>query len=186
MELTLQNWQWKAFNLEIGRMLTPVRLKAGIHAVTDRIKNLILKIMQAFVVSYTLQASQLIVGVGFYSGSSLISTHGITVPNPSSFSDTDLRNAIVTEVLAYATSQSYSMTADDVVTTISPTGFLQNAPQAAIADCPADAVTNYNVVTTLLGSLTGAVNTANTKQNDIATRLNSLFAELRTLKIIAP
>lgn len=63
---------------------------------------------------------------------------------------------------------------------------LGNAPQAAIADAPADAVTNYNIVTTLLGSLTSAVNAANTKQNDIATKLNSLLAELRTLGLIAP
>ncbi len=65
-----------------------------------------------------------------------------------------------------------------------PSG-LSAAPQAAIADAPADAVTNYNVVTTLLGALTGAVNTANTKQNDIATKLNTLLAELRTLGLIA-
>lgn len=64
-------------------------------------------------------------------------------------------------------------------------GTLSGAPQAAIGDAPADATTNYNAVTTLLGSLTGAVNTANTKQNDIATRLNSLLSELRTLGLIA-
>lgn len=65
-----------------------------------------------------------------------------------------------------------------------PLGLL-SAPQASIANAPADAVTNYNVVTTLLGGLTGAVNTANTKQNDIATKLNSLLAELRTLGLIS-
>lgn len=65
-------------------------------------------------------------------------------------------------------------------------GVLPNSPQSAITDCPADAITNYNVVTTLLGALTGAVNTANTKQNDIATQLNSLLAELRTLGLITP
>lgn len=62
---------------------------------------------------------------------------------------------------------------------------LANAPQAAIANAPADATTNYNVVTTLLGTLTSAVNTANTKQNDIATKFNSLLAELRTLGLIS-
>lgn len=64
-------------------------------------------------------------------------------------------------------------------------GTLAGAPKAAITDCPADAVTNYNVVTTLLGSVTGAVNTANTKQNQIAVQLNTLFAELRALGIIS-
>lgn len=65
-----------------------------------------------------------------------------------------------------------------------PTG-LTAAPQAAIADAPADATTNYNTITTLLGALTGAVNTANSKQNDIATKLNALLSELRTLGLIS-
>lgn len=51
-----------------------------------------------------------------------------------------------------------------------------------VSAAPADATTNYNVVTTLLGSLTGAVNTANTKQNDIATRLNAVMTWLDTNK----
>lgn len=53
--------------------------------------------------------------------------------------------------------------------------------QPAIADpsgtagtnAPNDAVTNYNVITTLLGSLTGAVNAASTKQNAIADIVNT-------------
>lgn len=64
-------------------------------------------------------------------------------------------------------------------------GTLQGAPQAAITNAPTDATTNYNVVTTLLGSLTSAVNTANDKQNQIGTQLNSLLAELRTLGLIS-
>lgn len=39
---------------------------------------------------------------------------------------------------------------------------------------PNDAVTNYNVVTTLLGTLTSAVNAANAKQNDIGVNVNTL------------
>lgn len=69
-------------------------------------------------------------------------------------------------------------------TWLTPSG-MANAPQAAIANAPADAVTNYNTVTTLLGAVTGAVNDANTKQNQIATKLNSLLSELRTLGLIA-
>lgn len=61
---------------------------------------------------------------------------------------------------------------------------LSAAPLGAVADSPADAITNYNVVTTLLGAVTGAVNAANTKQNAIAVQLNSLLAELRTLGLI--
>lgn len=97
-----------------------------------------------------------------------------------------LISAVQTKILGYASAQSYSLTAADIIGLPIFTGpmGLANAPQAAIADAPADAVTNYNVVTTLLGSLTSAVNTANSKQNDIATKLNSLFAELRTLGLI--
>lgn len=36
-----------------------------------------------------------------------------------------------------------------------------------------------------LGTLTGAVNEANGKQNAIATKLNTLLAELRTLGLIS-
>lgn len=90
-------------------------------------------------------------------------------------------------ILGYSTTNSYGITAANIEWWggISFLPSLENAPQAAIADAPADAVTNYNVVTTLLGAVTGALNTANTKQNDIATKLNSLLAELRTLGLIS-
>lgn len=51
----------------------------------------------------------------------------------------------------------------------------------AATDAPTDAVTNYNVVTTLLGALVGAVNDANTKQNAIATKYNDLAGKFNTL-----
>lgn len=58
-------------------------------------------------------------------------------------------------------------------------------PQTHIADAdtdaPDDAITNYNVVTTLLGALTSAVNAANAKQNTIATNLNDLAEKYNTL-----
>lgn len=109
---------------------------------------------------------------------------------PSDFSACTSAESIFTQakidILAYAVTKSYSVPSvfGMFATTNSISG-LANAPQAAIANAPADAVTNYNTVTTLLGALTGAVNTANTKQNDIATKLNTLFAELRTLGLIS-
>lgn len=84
-------------------------------------------------------------------------------------------------IATYASSNSLTITSLSGVP-----GTLAGSPQAAITNCPADATTNYNVVTTLLGAVTGAVNTANTKQNQIATQLNSLLTELRTLGLIAP
>ena len=96
-----------------------------------------------------------------------------------------VKDAAIAAILAFATANSFSFS-----TLIKDLGAdvpgLASAPAAAIADAPADAVTNYNAVTTLLGALTGAVNTANTKQNDIATKLNALLAELRTLGLITP
>lgn len=89
------------------------------------------------------------------------------------------------EILIWATNNSYTLSASDISWTPNAVAGLTNAPQAAIADAPADAKTDYNVVTTLLGTLTSAVNTSNTKQNDIATKLNSLFAKLRTLGLIS-
>lgn len=87
---------------------------------------------------------------------------------------------VTTAVNAYAATNSLTVSS---IRNLPQT--LSGMPQGAIADAPADAVTNYNTVTTLLGAVTGAVNTANTKQNDIATKLNTLFAELRTLGVIA-
>lgn len=98
-------------------------------------------------------------------------------------------SALKSAVLTAASGHGYSGFAESDI--IFPMGFpslaagMVNAPQAAIANAPADANTSYNTVTTLLGALTGAVNTANSKQNDIATKLNSLLAELRTLGLIS-
>lgn len=93
-------------------------------------------------------------------------------------------NAAVSAINAFAVTNSFTWTV--LIKELDGAApKLVAAPQAAIANAPADAVTDYNVLTTLLGTLTGAVNTANTKQNDIATKLNTLLAELRTLGLIA-
>lgn len=157
---------------------------------TDRDTKPSLTTMKAIVNNYTFHSSPSIgtsVNVGFFSGASFVAND--LVPILDFNYDTDnLPNATRDAIIAWASSHSYgTLAAADIIgvdTTIDVSG-LANAPQGAIADCPADAVTNYNVLTTLLGSLTGAVNTANGKQNDIATKLNSLLAELRTLGLIS-
>lgn len=53
-----------------------------------------------------------------------------------------------------------------------------------VGDSPADATTDYDPVTTILGALVSAVNDANTKQNDIATKLNEVIAALKTVGIL--
>lgn len=100
----------------------------------------------------------------------------------------DITTAITNLILARSTVQGYGISASDIswlIGTPMNSSAMANAPQAAITDAPDDAVTNYNTVTTLLGTLTGAVNDSNTKQNEIAAKLNTLLAELRTLGLIA-
>lgn len=46
---------------------------------------------------------------------------------------------------------------------------------------PTDAPTNLNVLTTLLGALTGEVNATNARQNTIATNLNALATKFNTM-----
>lgn len=57
--------------------------------------------------------------------------------------------------------------------------------QSHISDGATNAATNaptsLNVVTTLLGSLTGEVNASNTRQNDLATKYNDLATKFNTL-----
>lgn len=107
----------------------------------------------------------------------------------------EINAAAIAAIEAFATANSFAFTAilwafdtpqevDAKIAAAVPAG-LENAPGAAVSDAPADATTNYNVVTTLLGTLVGAVNTANDKQNQIATQLNALLAELRALGLIA-
>lgn len=105
----------------------------------------------------------------------------VTVDETQYDSPADEKVAIVAGILAEASSRSYAgFSASDIQdSSTSPA-----SPQPAITDCPADATTNYNVVTTLLGSLTGAVNTANTKQNAIATTVNQIITALENAGIL--
>lgn len=130
---------------------------------------------------------QAIVYFAFINGSSTVESTIAAVPLTGVSDTAGLILATEAVILDYANNtQSYGISAADFiwVANTGPKG-LTTAPQAAITNAPADAVTNYNVVTTLLGSLTGALNTANTKQNDIATKLNTLLSELRTLGLIS-
>lgn len=131
--------------------------------------------------------------VAYMDGSTLVEYAGMDgIEVGTSTTQKQLVEKAETAIKIYAAASSYPIgnsivwpwTLQKDLDALIPAG-LANAPQAAIANSPADAVTNYNVVTTLLGSLTGAVNAANTKQNDIATKLNALLAELRTLGLIS-
>lgn len=118
----------------------------------------------------------------------------VTVSPADTASLESITSEITLAVEAYASSNS--ITLDDIVFAYAEEKGIPGTPFAAIAngptDAPNDAVTNYNVVSTLLGTLVGAVNTANAKQNAIANnvntvsgKLNSLLAELRTAGVIS-
>lgn len=152
--------------------------------------------LTAKIAGYTAAASSVNVQVFLESSDGTINV-GTVLSLPTAYTDTDvtIEAAVATAINSLCASISLPnpstidwlfSTPGDVAAAIAatvPSG-LSAAPQAAITDCPADATTNYNTVTTLLGAVTGAVNTANTKQNQIATQLNTLLAELRTLGLI--
>lgn len=54
-----------------------------------------------------------------------------------------------------------------------------------IANATTGLNTSMNVITTLLGTLTGALNTTNSAYNDLATKFNSLLADLQANNILA-
>ena len=125
--------------------------------------------------------------VGDFVTGSTVTEHVLIPMAYSGITDlASLQAAIESAILTHASNNSYSVTSADIIWSVPQLpAALNDMPGAAVADAPSDAVTDYNVVTTVLGTLTGAVNTANTKQNEIATQLNTLLAELRSLGIIA-
>lgn len=72
-----------------------------------------------------------------------------------------------------------------VATAIGVNHDFRTSTQAHIADAATNAATNaptsLNVLTTLLGGLTGEVNATNTKQNDLATKYNDLATKFNSL-----
>lgn len=88
-----------------------------------------------------------------------------------------VRNTITGKVFGYVSGTSGSFVWKEL-------GYTPEAG-AHISDgainAPTDAPEGLNVITTLLGALTGEVNAANTKQNVIATNLNALATKFNTL-----
>lgn len=188
--ITLQNRQLQLSDL-FGQLNLPV-FEAVIQACRKTVKeagrllnNLKNMAMKAVVYGYSFEFSPNRLHPKVYylndDGSLVENDQGAVDINSSEVDNTDdFISRIKSGIETYAANQSYTI--DEWIWMIPKLG---STPQAAISDAPADAVTNYNVVTTLLGTLTGALNTANTKQNDIANKLNTLLSELRAAKIIS-
>lgn len=159
----------------------------GIGPVRDT--SLFPDFMKVFVYSGSPTASNYRVVATFMSGATLLGNRVLDLSGLD-FDSIDFPATLLSKAQAMATTEGWgTVNAADMRDGTNPMAVISallNAPQAAVADSPADATTNYNVVTTLLGSLTGAVNTANTKQNAIAVQLNSLLADLRNLGLITP
>lgn len=185
--MTLQNWQAFGRDAILSNFLS---ILAGIHADMDRLINNLNKMAKKFVLQNNVtngNGSYLAYGDFIETSNNTLLTPSFYVTMHEEDYDTlaDAKAAVIAGILAEASSRAYSGFSASDIQDMSTPAALANAPQASIADAPADATTNYNVITTLLGGLTGAVNTANTKQNDIATVVNSILATLRTVGIIS-
>jgi hypothetical protein len=53
-----------------------------------------------------------------------------------------------------------------------------------VSEAPEDATTDLDLISTGLGTLVGAVNASNTKQNEIAARLNEVVAALQSIGVL--
>lgn len=187
MTTALSNWQ-PQLSERIGRLSLPVlaaRTTAGRVTYHPQImaKKANVKV-EGLDYSYD---GRVYMAVGFIDAgnNSVISQFSLEITIDRFDNTQQFAAAVNSDIVAEALTRGYTgFTAADINWLNAP-ALLNNAPQSAITDAPADATTNYNILTTLLGTLTSAVNTANTKQNDIATRFNTLLAELRTLGLIS-
>lgn len=146
----------------------------------DGDNNLSLSYMDFLIDSWGVAGGNPYIIISWWNSSNVFQNSDLVFMTFSDVRTNGLTATATTAINAYGTTNSITVSSIRGLP-----GTLAGAPQAAIANAPADAVTNYNVVTTLLGAVTSAVNTANDKQNQIATQLNSLLTELRTLGIIA-
>lgn len=125
------------------------------------------------------------VGVAYFTGSTLTEVTNIPFDMPDATSDVSLQAAAQSAIAAYAVTKSYSLTDGIFATSVIPDvpAGLSTAPQAAIAAAATTLTTNYNLATGLLG-LANAMNSANTAQNDLGIKFNTLVSELVTLGLI--
>lgn len=87
---------------------------------------------------------------------------------------------VVASYTAYATTNSYT------ISRVLGLELLSADPGSHIADAATNNPTNLNVVTTLLGAVTGQLNTSNANLNDLATKYNTLLNVLEDHGILLP
>lgn len=178
---TLRHEQTSARNSVVcGRLLgsTPSPYMTDLNGIgTKQEYKLFLTTMDALIVGVYIISGVPNIAVSFYDTSA--HTYSSTQILPMSEADIAANGyeaTVEATINAYAAGNSFSVT--KFMGGI-PAG-LKNAPQAAIADSTTNLTTNYNLVSGVLGLATG-LNSANTAQNDMATKLNTLLSELRTL-----
>lgn len=116
-------------------------------------------------------------------GTSFVHNNAVFVSLSNVNSLAQLQAASIAALDTYLANHSYNRD-DGLIWPFPDVAALNNAPQAAIANSTNNLPTNYNLLSGLLGIADG-LNGANTAQNDMATKLNTLLAELRTLGLIS-
>lgn len=114
-----------------------------------------LKYMDFFIDSIGVSGGNPYAVISWWNSSNVFQSSDIVFMTWADVKANGLGATIVAAVNAYGTTNSITVSSIKGIP-----GTVSGAPQAAIADAPADATTNYNTITTLLGALTGAVNTA--------------------------
>lgn len=164
-----------------GLVLSPYFQRSSLQEIgTDRDIRLSLNNMDFLIDSVGVSGGNPYAVISWWNSSNVFQSSSIVFMTWANVKADGLTATVNTAVADYASANSLTVSSVGNLP-----GKIFGSPAAAIADSPADATTNYNTVTTILGSLTGAVNTANSKQNDIATKLNTLLSELRSLGLIS-
>lgn len=181
--------------LHCGQTKIPSRGNLGLSAMTGipspyytNIADGILfprtKIMIAIVTSYQGSGNNLRVGVMFkQADDSGLGPVTVDIPLSSITDVPSIISQIDGKVAQFVTDNSLE-TLSGVLHPLDY-GALANIPGAHIGDAATNAPTNLNVLTTLLGTLTGEVNATNAKQNDLATKFNTLLDRLEAAGILA-
>lgn len=167
---------------------------------TDRPIKLTVETMLAKLVFFTGAVPNVNAVVYWYNGSTFSSANTIPVNLSGITTPEAYREAVIDAILAYAVANSISLVEEDIlipyssITPVNPdwnssSGLSQilNKPaqQAHVGDAATnaatDAPTDLNVLTTLVGTLTGEVNNSNAKYNDLASKYNDLATKFNTL-----
>lgn len=150
---------------------------------TDGIRILILVIMAKRAIIFpSINGNQIEVDYQVWTDSTYNAQFGFNYSPSGDVTGQALLASIGAAVVTNAATHSHTLDST-MFNTFGPIG-LTTSPQAAIGNATNNLPTNFNLVSGLLGVANG-LNDANTAQNDMANKFNSLVSELRTLGLIS-